>query len=72
MKKMGALLFALALGAPPALAHQARTDRCGCHHQYGVRHCHPKLKTKHCEAPVNEVRPAPKKDEQEKPATVKL
>lgn len=71
MRKVGALLLALGLGAAPALAHERRADKCGCHHQYGVRHCHPKLKTKHCEAPVKEVQPAPK-DEQKKVETVKL
>jgi hypothetical protein len=29
-----------------------RVDACGCHHQYGLRHCHPKLKSSRCEAPV--------------------
>ncbi|MDQ3263880.1 MAG: hypothetical protein M3Y59_09485, partial [Myxococcota bacterium] len=36
----------------PAAAHEKRADKCGCHHQYGLRHCHPKYKTKTCEAPV--------------------
>jgi hypothetical protein len=26
-----------------------RVDACGCHHVYGVRHCHPSRRTKHCE-----------------------
>lgn len=29
-----------------------RVDACGCHHVYGLRHCHPARKTDHCEAPV--------------------
>jgi hypothetical protein len=29
-----------------------RTDACGCHHHFGLRHCHPKRKTPRCEAPV--------------------
>lgn len=52
--------------APPALANappierthsspcaKKRTDSCGCHHYYGLRHCHPKLKTQKCERPVS-------------------
>jgi hypothetical protein len=31
---------------------QKRTDACGCHHHYGLRHCHPKKRTSRCEAPV--------------------
>lgn len=26
-----------------------RTDACGCHHYFGVRHCHTKLKTDKCQ-----------------------
>lgn len=26
-----------------------RVDACGCHHVYGVRHCHPTRRSKHCE-----------------------
>ncbi|HVE82693.1 MAG TPA: hypothetical protein VND93_07585 [Myxococcales bacterium] len=48
----GLLLFAGLLVAWPAGAHDNRTDRCGCHHQYGLRHCHPNKKTVACEAPV--------------------
>ncbi|MFZ5470590.1 MAG: hypothetical protein ACOZIN_14240 [Myxococcota bacterium] len=48
---VGALIGAL-LFAGPALAHDKRTDPCGCHHQYGLRHCHQKKKTERCEAPV--------------------
>lgn len=36
-----------------------RTDACGCHHYYGLRHCHPKLKTDRCERPVSYTRKAP-------------
>lgn len=41
--------------ALPALGHNTkRTDPCGCHHQYGLRHCHPKKKSPRCEAPAQE------------------
>ncbi len=42
----------MALVAMPASAHSRRTDPCGCHSQFGTRHCHPTKKTAHCEAPV--------------------
>ena len=29
-----------------------RVDPCGCHHVYGLRHCHPNRKTPHCELPA--------------------
>jgi len=29
-----------------------RTDACGCHHYFGVRHCHAKLKTDKCQRRV--------------------
>lgn len=35
-----------------------RTDACGCHHYFGVRHCHPKLKTDRCQRRVQRA-PAP-------------
>jgi hypothetical protein len=38
---------------------QKRTDACGCHHHFGLRHCHPKRKTARCEAPVASQRPVP-------------
>ena len=57
MKTLGILLGLLV--AAPALAHHARTDKCGCHNQYGLRHCHPSKKTKRCEAPVSTVPPSP-------------
>ena len=48
-----ALGVALCLVAVPSLAHEGkRTDACGCHHQWGMRHCHPQKKTPRCEAPV--------------------
>jgi hypothetical protein len=35
-----------------------RVDACGCHHVYGVRHCHPKRKSEHCEVmAVREIAP---------------
>ena len=44
---------ALCLAGLPASAHEnKRTDACGCHHQWGLRHCHPKKKTPRCEAPA--------------------
>ena len=54
---MGRKVFAAVVGAvmlaAPALAHESkRTDKCGCHHQYGLRHCHPDMKTRKCEAPA--------------------
>lgn len=52
MGKWGGLWIAAMLLAAPAVAHEKRADKCGCHHQYGLRHCHPKKKTDHCEAPV--------------------
>lgn len=39
----------------PVGAHGTkRTDPCGCHHQWGLRHCHPKKKTVRCEAPASD------------------
>lgn len=35
-----------------ASCEKKRTDACGCHHHYGLRHCHPKRKTARCEAPA--------------------
>jgi hypothetical protein len=59
-------VLALLVLAGPALGHEKRTDRCGCHHQYGLRHCHPDKKSKKCEAPAKgqtEVKPREKKQE---------
>jgi hypothetical protein len=39
-----------------------RTDACGCHHFYGLRHCHPKLKTPRCESPAKAETPASSSD----------
>ncbi len=44
-----------------------RVDKCGCHHQFGVRHCHPSRKTGHCEAPVKHEVAAPKPGEKPQP-----
>jgi len=60
---LGALVVAAALNAGPvdvktapvfnpSICGKKRVDACGCHHVYGVRHCHPKRKTDHCEAMV--------------------
>lgn len=50
---LGVLTAALCFTALPAFGHDTkRTDACGCHHQWGLRHCHPKLKTPRCEAPA--------------------
>ena len=42
----------LLAGPATALSHEKRTDRCGCHQQYGLRHCHPSKRTQGCEAPA--------------------
>jgi hypothetical protein len=42
----------------PAVCAKKRVDACGCHHVYGVRHCHPKRKSDHCEAMVKAEEPA--------------
>jgi hypothetical protein len=60
---LGALLVAVTVNAGPvevktapvfnpAICAKKRVDPCGCHHVYGVRHCHPKRKSEHCEAMV--------------------
>lgn len=60
---LGALWVAVAVNAGPvevktapvfnpAVCAKKRVDACGCHHVYGVRHCHPKRKSDHCEAMV--------------------
>jgi hypothetical protein len=46
------LLTALVATALPAQAHEKVADKCGCHSQYGLRHCHPRKKSRACEAPV--------------------
>jgi hypothetical protein len=47
-----ALTLISTLVAPAALGHDRIADPCGCHSQYGTRHCHSKKKTVQCEAPV--------------------
>lgn len=48
------IMAATCLASAPALAHKSkRTDPCGCHHQFGLRHCHMKEKSDKCEAPVS-------------------
>ncbi len=58
---LGALLVAVSVKAGPvdvktapvfnpAICAKKRVDACGCHHVYGIRHCHPKRKSEHCEA----------------------
>jgi hypothetical protein len=44
----------------PSVCAKKRVDACGCHHVYGIRHCHPNRKTNHCEAPVNATAPEKK------------
>lgn len=65
-KTATAIAVAVALFAAPALAHRSkRTDKCGCHHQYGLVHCHPNQKSNRCEAPVaSKVPAAPEKAKQ--------
>jgi hypothetical protein len=66
---LGALLVAVTVNAGPvevktapvfnpAVCSKKRVDACGCHHVYGVRHCHPKRKSEHCEAMVQAPEPA--------------
>lgn len=68
---LGALVVAATLNAGPvdvktapvfnpAICGKKRVDACGCHHVYGVRHCHPKRKTDHCEAMVRADEPTEK------------
>lgn len=58
---LGALLVAMTVNAGPvevktapvfnpSICNKKRVDACGCHHVYGVRHCHPKRKSEHCES----------------------
>jgi hypothetical protein len=42
----------------PSICAKKRVDPCGCHHVYGIRHCHPNRKGDHCEAPVKAQLPA--------------
>ncbi|RKH15860.1 hypothetical protein D7Y13_33060 [Corallococcus praedator] len=41
----------------PALCAKKRVDPCGCHHVYGIRHCHQSRKSNHCEAQVRAYEP---------------
>jgi hypothetical protein len=58
-----AIALAVGLGQPrlpkEAVAEQRlgprectkkRVDPCGCHHVYGIRHCHPNRVSGHCES----------------------
>jgi hypothetical protein len=65
----GAVVMALAVHAGPlevktapvfnpSLCAKKRVDSCGCHHVYGVRHCHTKRSTDHCEGMVQADPPA--------------
>jgi hypothetical protein len=47
----------------PSVCAKKRVDACGCHHVYGIRHCHPNRKTDHCEAPVKAQAPEKKENE---------
>ena len=58
---LGALVLAVTVNAGPvdvktvpvfnpSVCAKKRVDACGCHHVYGIRHCHPKRKSEHCEA----------------------
>ncbi|NVI98898.1 hypothetical protein HV824_12320 [Myxococcus sp. AM009] len=54
----------VAVAAPvfnPSACAKKRVDPCGCHHVYGIRHCHPNRKGDHCEAPVKAEVEAPRK-----------
>jgi hypothetical protein len=56
-----AAALAVALLPEAAQAHYTkRTDACGCHHQWGLRHCHPSRRTSHCEAPASKTGPEKK------------
>ena len=61
MGAVAGILLALGLNAAPVylsrpvdpqICAKKRVDPCGCHHVYGMRHCHPNRKSDHCEAPV--------------------
>ncbi|MHB8878950.1 MAG: hypothetical protein ACYC8T_35055 [Myxococcaceae bacterium] len=57
---MGRVAFIVGLLlAWPAFGHESRMDKCGCHNQYGLRHCHPSKRTKRCIAPVKGKTEAP-------------
>lgn len=52
----------------PSVCAKKRVDPCGCHHVYGLRHCHPNRKSDHCEAPVKAT--APEQSEPKQPVTL--
>lgn len=65
---LGALLVAVTVQAGPvdvktepvfnpSVCAKKRVDACGCHHVYGVRHCHANRKTPHCEATAQVTQP---------------
>ncbi|WNG32303.1 hypothetical protein F0U60_00820 [Archangium minus] len=69
---LGALLVAVTVNAGPvdvktapvfnpSICAKKRVDACGCHHVYGVRHCHPKRKSEHCESMAQVNEPSEKK-----------
>lgn len=72
MGKLAAVLMGVLFLAGPAVAHEKRADKCGCHHQYGLRHCHPKFKTKTCEAPVKATAPVKDAKAEKKAKKVQL
>jgi hypothetical protein len=76
MVTLGGLLLAMTLQAAPpsvptagqqalnpSVCAKKRVDPCGCHHVYGLRHCHPNRKSDHCEAPVKAEVPDKKDNE---------
>lgn len=52
----------------PSVCAKKRVDSCGCHHVYGIRHCHPNRKGEHCEAPVKAQLPAETREPVKTPA----
>ena len=65
--KLGTMVLLAATLWTPPLVKSGRclkkpVDSCGCHHVFGVRHCHPSRRTNHCEARASwepEPEPAP-------------
>lgn len=64
MGLVAGMLIAWALQAPvesggaaasneSGICSKKRVDACGCHHVYGMRHCHMNRRSEHCEAPAN-------------------
>jgi hypothetical protein len=54
----------------PSTCAKKRVDACGCHHVYGLRHCHPNRKSEHCEAPVKAPAPEQEPQQSKKPVTL--